>query len=67
MNADQQSAPKRAWDACAVPRTFMHAEHKGVPTLVWHDTYRQLTGDLTDAVLGARTAGIPQHVIYDNM
>ena len=40
-------------------RTFMHAEHTGVSALVWYDTYRQLTGELMDAVLGARTAGIP--------
>ena len=29
------------------------------------DTYRQLTG-LMDAVFGARTAGRPEHVIYDS-
>jgi len=30
----------------------MHAEHTRVPTSVWYDTYRQLTG-LMEAVLGA--------------
>ncbi|MFE5707849.1 hypothetical protein [Rhodococcus koreensis] len=39
----------------------------GVPTLVWYDTYRQLAGELVDAVLGARTAGLPEHVIFDHM
>ncbi|MFD9669045.1 hypothetical protein ACFWAY_47075 [Rhodococcus sp. NPDC059968] len=43
----------------------MHTEHTGVPAVIWYDTYRQPTG-LMDAVLGARTAGIPEHVIYDS-
>jgi hypothetical protein len=34
---------------------------------MWNDTYRQLTGEPIDAVLGARTAGIPEHTIYDSM
>ncbi|UZG59620.1 hypothetical protein [Rhodococcus opacus] len=66
MNADQHGALERVRDACAVLRTFMHAQHTGVSALVWYDTYRQLTGDLMDAVLGARTAGIPEHIIYDS-
>ncbi|CAG7639684.1 hypothetical protein SIM91_03620 [Rhodococcus opacus] len=54
-------------DTYAVLRTFMRADNTGVPARVWRDTYRQLTGDLMNAVGAARTAGVPEHVIFDCM
>lgn len=67
MNAEQQGAFEQLRDTYAVLRTFMSTDNTGVPATIWYDTYRQLTGDLVDAVDGARRAGIPAHIIVDTM
>ncbi|MDV6248024.1 hypothetical protein R1X32_09025 (plasmid) [Rhodococcus opacus] len=65
MTTEQRGALEHVRDTYAVLRTFMRADNTGVPARVWGDTYRQLTGDLMNAVGAARIAGVPEHVIFD--
>ncbi|MFD7011240.1 hypothetical protein [Rhodococcus jostii] len=37
---------RSAWNITLVLRAFMSTDNNGVPAIIWHDTYRQLTGDL---------------------
>jgi len=67
MNADQHGALEQVRDTYAVLRTFLGTGNNGIPAIVWYDTYRQLTGDLFEAVVDARRTGIPERIIFDTM
>jgi hypothetical protein len=67
MEEDQRRALERVRDACAVLRCFMHTRATGVPVQVRYATYRQLTGDLMQAVSTVRCLGVPERLIFDNM
>lgn len=69
MNAEQRHALEQVRDTCAVLHSFMGTTDstRRISALVWYDTYRQLTSELMDAVVGAQLAGVPEHVIFDNM
>nr|WP_271212232.1 hypothetical protein [Rhodococcus wratislaviensis]GLK38659.1 hypothetical protein GCM10017611_55260 [Rhodococcus wratislaviensis] len=67
MNAEQQGALEQVRDTHVLLRTFISTNNKRVPAIIWYDTYRQLTGDLLDAVVGARSVGVPEHVIFETM
>jgi hypothetical protein len=64
---EQRRALERVRDSCAVLGSFLHARTTDVPRAVRRVTYRQLTGDLMDAVAAAHSAGVPEPVIFDNM
>ncbi|TQC46659.1 hypothetical protein EEB14_24945 [Rhodococcus sp. WS4] len=67
MNDDQRGALEQVRDTYDVLRSFMHTTRTDIPASVWHATYRQLTGELLDAVSAAQRAGIPEPVIFENM
>lgn len=67
MTDEQRVALERVRDAHAVLRSFLSLPHTDIPGPIYHDTYRQLTDELLEAVGDAQTAGVPEAVIFDNM